>query len=281
MRFQDLSSVSLTELTRAFNEAFSDYFIKLQLNEEALATKLRSENVDLHCSVGAFDGEQLIGFILHGVGTRGTERVVYNAGTGVVPAYRGQGLTRQLYQSVLPVLAKEGMLQHQLEVIEQNTPAISVYEKVGFTRARTLGCFKGTLQGETDPQLTFEEVATPDFEAYRRFWNFTPTWQNDTPSVQRALDAHRIIEVKKDGELVAYAVYTPANGRVKQYGVHPDHRRKGYGRQLFRYLCRTSSTKEAILINVDESDTASIGFFKALGFQRFLGQWEMTYTAER
>lgn len=279
MRFQCLSSVSLAELTQTFNEAFSDYFVPLQLSEEAMAVKLRSESIDLRYSIGAFEDGKLRGFILHGIDTWSGRRAVYNAGTGVVPAHRGKGLTQQLYQAVVPQLKEEGMVQHQLEVIEQNAPAIRVYEKVGFTCARTLSCFKGRTEGEVDPALSFDEVAVPDYEAYKRYWSFTPTWQNDTPAVQLALDAHKIIELRKGSERVAYAIYAPASGRVKQYGVDPRHRRQGYGRQLFQYLSQANCGKDVILINVDDSDTASRDFFKAIGFQRFLGLWEMKYVS--
>lgn len=277
MRFQSLFSVSLAELTRTFNEAFSDYYVPLHLSEEAMAVKLRSESIDLRYSIGAFEEGQLKGFILHGIDTWSGRKAVYNAGTGVVPAFRGRGLTRQLYDIVVPLLQAEGMVQHQLEVIEQNAPAIRVYEKVGFTRTRTLSCFKGRVEGERNQELSLEEVTVRDFQAYQEYWNFTPTWQNDTPAVQLALDAHKIVELRKDGERVAYAIYAPASGRVKQYGVHPQHRRKGYGRELFRYLSQANDGRDVILINVDDSDTASREFFEAIGFQRFLGLWEMRY----
>ena len=279
MRFQSLSSVSLAELTQAFNEAFSDYFVPLQLSEEAMAVKLRSESIDLRYSIGAFEDNQLKGFILHGIDTWSGRRAVYNAGTGVVPDHRGKGLTQQLYAAIVPQLKEDGMVHHQLEVIEQNAPAIRVYEKVGFTRARTLSCFKGRVEGVVNPALTFEEVTAPDLEAYRLYWNFIPTWQNDTPAVELALDAHKILELRKDGERVAYAIYAPASGRVKQYGVAPEHRRQGYSRQLFQYLSQAAGGKDVTLINVDDSDTASLAFFKAIGFQRFLGLWEMKYVS--
>ena len=205
-------------------------------------------------------------------------KTVYNAGTGVVPAHRGKGLTEQLYKTVLPLLRREGMVHHQLEVIEQNAPAIRVYEKIGFKTVRTFSCFKGSVNGALDPELTISESATPDVEAYASWWNFAPSWQNDTPAIQRAPEVHRIVELRKGDEPVAYAAYMPATGRVKQYGVHPHHRQKGYGRQLFNYICSTMSQKEVNLINVDENDTASTDFFKAIGFQRFLGLWEMKYT---
>ena len=275
MRFQSLSSVSLAELTQTFNEAFSDYFVPLRLSEEAMAVKLRSESIDLNYSIGAFEEDRLKGFILHGVDTWSGRKAVYNAGTGVVPAYRGKGLTQQLYNAIVPQLKAEGMVQHQLEVIEQNAPAIRVYEKVGFARVRTLSCFKGLVEAEVDPALSFSEVTAPDFEAYKRFWNFAPTWQNDVAAVRLALDAHQIIEVRKGGELVGYAAYAPASGRVKQYAVAPGYRRQGYGRQLFSFLCQAAGNKEVTLINVDDKDEASLKFYKAIGFQRILGLWEM------
>lgn len=281
MRFQSLASVSLAELTHTFNEAFSDYFVPLQLSVEAMAVKLRSESIDLRYSIGAFEGAQLKGFILHGIDTWSGRRAVYNAGTGVVPAFRGKGLTQQLYAAIVPRLKEEGMVQHQLEVIEQNAPAIRVYEKVGFTQARTLSCFRGRAEGEADPELSFDEVTTPDFEAYRVYWNYTPTWQNDLPAVQLALDAHKVIELRKGAERVAYAIYAPASGRVKQYAVHPAYRRQGFGRQLFQYLSRAIGDRDVTLINVDDSDTASLHFFNAIGFQRFLGLWEMKYNSKK
>jgi ribosomal protein S18 acetylase RimI-like enzyme len=278
MTIQSLSSVSLAEITDTFNEAFSDYYIKLQLTEPAMALKLRSENIDLSYSIGAFDGGKLRGFILHGVDNVRGVKTVYNAGTGVVPAYRGQRLTEQLYKAVLPGLQKEGMVHHQLEVIEQNEPAKRVYEKIGFDRVRTFSCFKGSVTAEADPAISIQEVTEPQFDTYASFWNYAPSWQNDTPAIKRSLDAHKIVELRKGEELVAYAAFMPATGRVKQYGVHPQHRKKGYGKQLFHYLCGASPNNEVNLINVDDSDTASIEFFKAIGFQRFLGLWEMKFS---
>jgi len=277
MTIQSLAPVSLTELTGTFNEAFADYYVKLQLTEPAMALKLRSENIDLTYSVGAFDGGKLRGFILHGIDVLAGVKTVYNAGTGVVSAYRGHRLTEQLYQAVLPVLKRQGMVDHQLEVIEQNKPARRVYEKVGFERVRTFSCFKGIVKVPADAALSVGETAVGDFETYARFWNFQPSWQNDTPAIRRATDAHKVVELKKDAELIAYAAFMPATGRVKQYGVNPKHRGKGYGRQLFGYLCSISPNNEVNLINIDEQDGASIAFFRAMGFQRFLGLWEMKF----
>jgi ribosomal protein S18 acetylase RimI-like enzyme len=278
MTIQSLASVSLAELTNTFNEAFSDYFVKLQLTEPAMAGKLRSEHIDLNYSIGAFENKELKGFILHGIDTLNGVKTVYNAGTGVAPAHRGKGLTEQLYKTVLPVLSREGITHHQLEVIEQNAPAIRVYEKIGFKTVRTFSCFKGSVTDAIDPELTISEATTPDWGTYSSWWNFQPSWQNNMPAVQRAPEVHKIVELRKGDELLAYAVYTPATGRVKQYGVHPGHQRKGFGRQLFSYLCSTAPQNEISLINIDENDAASTGFFKAIGFQRFLGQLEMKYT---
>lgn len=278
LTFASLAHVPVANLAATFNEAFAGYFIPLQLSEEAMATKMKSENILPAYSIGAFEGDRLVAFILHGIDTINGARTAYNAGTGVVPSHRGQRLTAQLYEAIIPRLLKEGIRHHQLEVIDENAKAAKVYEAVGFQTVRSLGSYKGSITAAADSSLTIGEVFTPDFDRYESFWNFKPTWQNASSAITRALDAHKIFEVRKENQLVAYAAFAPATGRIKQFAVHPHHRRQGYGRSLFAYLCSFSTTCEVTLINIDESDPASAGFLTAIGFQRFIGLQEMKYT---
>ena len=279
MEIRNLSAVPLSELTQVFNQAFEGYFVPLQLTEEAMATKIRSENINLNYSVGVFDHNQLKGFILHGLQMQSGRKMVYNGGTGVVPEFRGNQWTEQMYGAVIPLLKQDGIYEHQLEVIEQNTKALRIYEKIGFNTVRTLSCFKGRLERILEPEVSIREVPIPRFEVYTGFWNFSPTWQNDTPAILRALDSHKVIEMNKDEELIGYAIYAPSNGRVKQFAIHPAYRCRGYGRALFGYLCNVPEKREVNLINIDERDASSMAFFKAIGFQRFLGLLEMKYYA--
>jgi ribosomal protein S18 acetylase RimI-like enzyme len=274
MEFKTLAQTSIADITTAFNEAFSDYVIRLQLTEEGLASKMKSENIVLSYSVGAFEEDKLVGFILHGYDVVNEEKTIYNAGTGVIPSFRGRSITSSLYAYSIPLLQKEGIRTHVLEVIDTNAPAIKVYEKTGFKTLRKLSAFKSTTPVTTDTSLSINAIENITGAA-AAFLSMTPAWQNSLASIQRNKEGHQLLGVFQNDQLIAYAAYVPATGRVKQCAVHPQYRRKGIGKALFSYMMQNSATGASVLINIDDAYQPGINFLEALGFQKFLGQLEM------
>ncbi|MBX5045958.1 GNAT family N-acetyltransferase [Rhizobium lentis] len=55
-------------------------------------------------------------------------------GMGILPTYRGKGLGRQLIDATLKAAQEAGFTRVELDVYEDNSRAIALYEKVGFTR---------------------------------------------------------------------------------------------------------------------------------------------------
>src|SRR5687768_12381337 len=145
MKFKDLQHVSLQIIADTFNLAFSDYVIPMHFTEPQLIEKLTRDGINLEHSVGAFDGEKLVGFILQGVGQWDGTLAAYNGGTGVIPVYRGKKITQQLYSYSIPKLRAAGVNKCLLEVVTHNKVALKTYEKIGFTATRTLLSFKGEL----------------------------------------------------------------------------------------------------------------------------------------
>jgi len=279
MEFRKLTNISVPDIINAFNEAFSDYFIKLQLNEETMAAKMKSENIFLNYSVGAFENERLAGFILHGYDIVDGKKTIYNAGTGVLPAFRGQGITASLYRYCVPLLKKEGINSHILEVIDNNYPAIKIYEQNGFKKIRTLSAFKcGNIIANPQP---FEIQQIKDIgEETRSFFSMSPTWQNSLASIKRDIQSHKISGVFLNNKLIAYAAYVPATGRVRQCAVHPFYRRKGVGTALFYYMMQNSTTGELVVTNFDNAYKPGVSFLQSLGFKKLLGLYEMKLIVE-
>jgi len=275
MEFRPLQPDDLDALVSTFNRAFADYFIIIQFTRQTLSEKMLNDRTDWSHSVGAFDGGQLVGFMLHGVGERDGKRTVYNGGTGVVPEHRGKGLTRQMYACMLPVLKEKGIEQCVLEVFAQNTPAIRSYESVGFKVLRTLPCFRGEIE-ETlrDVQLEFEVMEQWDWGQLKSFWDWRPTWQNDAVAVEQSRGTNEVIGVKAQGELVGYAAVNATSGRVQQFAIHPRHRRKGYGTHLFRHVYDTVGHKIST-INVDGDAEGTIAFLTTIGLHEYFVQYEM------
>src|SRR5690242_10529094 len=125
LEYRTLAGLPVPEILNVFNEAFSDYIVPLQLSENQFLQKIKAENIKPELSVGAFVNKKLVGLILTGVSEKGPLRKAYNAGTGVIPSFRGQQITQQLYIFLVPLLKDQGIREHQLEVLQNNTAALA------------------------------------------------------------------------------------------------------------------------------------------------------------
>ncbi|WP_299437750.1 GNAT family N-acetyltransferase [uncultured Aquimarina sp.] len=178
MEIHTLIGVDTKDILKVFNESFSDYFIPFQLTEEQLDSKMLADKVNLGVSVGVFEDERLIAFILHGFDEINGEKIVYNGGTGVIPEKRGFGLTKQMYNFILPVLKEKGINKLFLEVITKNIQAITSYKKSGYKIERELYCYKGEIViSNVNNNLEIRELQEYDWSLMQSFWDITPTWQ--------------------------------------------------------------------------------------------------------
>jgi GNAT superfamily N-acetyltransferase len=119
-------TLTLGELAALFTAGYEGYFTPIHVDEPTLRFMIDAWDIDLTrsravpgvgvCNLGVRDERGWIG------------------GLGVVPAERRHGVGRALMDAVLdaaPPLVT-------LEVIEQNEPAIKLYEDLGFERTRVL-----------------------------------------------------------------------------------------------------------------------------------------------
>ena len=146
IQIKTLNNISIETLTETFNHAFSDYLIPFKLSKEELLVKMKMDNVDLSYSVGAYQNDKLVGFILHGSDRIDNKRVIYNGGTGVIPEARNKKLTQQMYTYIISDFKEIGIHSIVLEAITQNTPAIKTYNSVGFKKERILKCYQGIIE---------------------------------------------------------------------------------------------------------------------------------------
>ncbi len=273
MEIRTLKGIHINELLLCFNESFSDYLVPLQLNLDQLLAKIRSDRVDLQYSAGAFMENRLVGFILHGIDRIGDKKVAYNAGTGVIPSQRGQGLTRRMYDFILPVLKAENVDHILLEVIGENLPAIKTYERIGFKPLRKLLCYRGEIHAEINEKITVKELSGFDWEALKKFWDFLPSWQNAIAAVEMVRDTNKTYGARINGRLAGYIIYNPISKRVQQFGVDTRYRRRKAASTLFDFVGEPGS--RITVINVDENSVATQKFLMDIGLEKFTEQVEM------
>lgn len=274
MLFTTLEDFTLSELCDLFNSAFADYFVTIKLTPGQLHEKIVSEDIKLDKSVGIVRKNQLVGFIFHAIRNIDGKLVAYNAGTGVIPEFRGKNATEKMYRFILPELIKMNVSEVLLEVMEQNIPAIKSYRKVGFEKIVELTCYKGKIVPlEYRADISIKEINKENLDNMQEFWTWYPTWQHATETIKKS-DVYKVLCAFVDDKPVAYLAANPQSGRVAQFAVNSAYRKQGIGKALFTYFSN-SSDAEISIINVDGNCMETNSFLLKMGFTHFLTQHKM------
>lgn len=276
VQIRDLSSISISELVQVFNHAFADYAIPITLTVELLESKIVQEHIQLNLSVGVFDEDKIVGFILTGVLWLDGYLNVYNAGTGVIPQYRGQEWTKKMYAFLDQKLKTVQVKHHQLEVLTTNKKAIHLYTSLGFKISRTLSCYKGFIaRHEKNPKIKIIEEAFIDHDILKTFWNIEPAWQYSFASLEVGKLSNTVLCAYMLGICVGYAVINLKKSRILHIAVDQKFRRQGIGSTLMTNILNQFNSKEVTIINVDKSEIGIHAFFEYCGMKIFIEQYEM------
>lgn len=275
IRFDTLENTPLPAICEAFNLAFSDYIVPIQLTLPLLEQKIQGENIQLSQSIGAFSGNLLSGLILHGADTWPGPQMLYNGGTGVIPAFRGRRLVQQMYAQFKPLYKQQGIRRVILEVITTNTPAIKAYTSSGFITSRLFHCYKGQpLQPPVKKDVQLKKAVSPDWTLLNSFGDQRPSWSNSSESIQReGADTLTWIAYEKEMAVGFVSVYT-GNKRIRQLAVRPQYRRQGIGSALLRHITKMLQGPFSIT-NITDENRGLQQFLLKAGFTPTVSQYEM------
>lgn len=278
LKIKSLINVPLEKVHQAFVEAFSDYEVPIQMPFEKFAEMMKTRDLYLDFSVGCFDGDLLVGFILTGYREIGNQKVGYDGGTGVIKAYQRKGIGEMLLKELLAILRKKQISRFVLEVLENNTPAIKLYEKNGFAKTRKLECFE-MVKHELRPVpdrgfgITVTNPATliQNEELYRLY---PPTWQNEIQSVLNVSENYTCISLACSSKILGYGFIHKTKGDIPQIGILEEWKHWGLEAHLIAELARHTNSEKIMVLNV-EADNYLGETLRKLGFINFINQWEM------
>ena len=158
VRLVPADSIGLDALSRLFNEAYSDYFVPLRLDRDALEFTVAICDIDLDASRVALEDGEPAAFAFLAV----REVDGWVGGMGTVPGQRRRGLGEAALTEAIGEGRRRGLTSVRLEVIDENVPARALYEKLGFEAERRLVVLdRHAGRGEVD-------VADRDRELERR-----------------------------------------------------------------------------------------------------------------
>ena len=278
----ELRSVDETQVYSAFMEAFADYQMDASgTTEERLLLRMKKNAVDFEASVGAYSEDRLVGFTMVGIDTVDDVCTAFDAGTGIVPDFRKQGLAKRMFDHALPGLRDRGVRRFLLEVLQGNEPAIKAYRKSGFKTVRELRCFVADAEPLrallADAKLRIEPIDAPQFREVTGEANWTPSFENRFTAVDAIPDHVTIHGALRDGECLGAVAYSPTLNWLLSLLVRREARRQGVGRALVRHLAHQlpEAATRLTVLNVDGSDDGMQRFLADLGFTSLVDQYEM------
>jgi ribosomal protein S18 acetylase RimI-like enzyme len=283
LSFKPLNGCSLADIYEVFMRAFSDYLQDAShITEYSFRNRAIKNGVDLDRSVGVFSDGMLVGFTLVGIDHFDGNLCAFDAGTGIIKAFRGREIAKAMFDFLAPRLAQLGVEQFILEVLKENTPAIKAYHKAGFQVTRELDSFElifenASIDLRPDDPVDFHPVSKDDLLSYQAFFDWQPSWENSLSSIQRIPNQVTLIEAQYQGSNAGILVYYPMLNWILCLAVKHAFRRKKIASHLLAYLINSigDDVKKVRLINVQHSDQGMIQFLMEVGFEYTFDQYEM------
>jgi len=276
---KSLAGISYDSLFEAFRDAFSDY--EMQLSKQELQKMLIRRGFDSQLSFGAFEKNKIVAFTFNGIGNFNNFRTAYDTGTGTLKKYRGQGLATQIFNHSILFLKKTGVSQYLLEVLQHNSKAISVYQKLGFKVSREFNYF---IQ-KSDEIKSAKEILHPEYRilpvdlhqiiSKNDFRDFVPSWQNSFEAVNRTPGAYIMMGTFFREKLIGYCIFEPESGDITQIAVQKEYRKKGVATALLQEMLAFNKNHSVKCINTETNSLSIAQFLQSFNIALKGKQFEM------
>jgi len=266
-------------LFASFNEAFNDYEVQITKNEFQVMLLRRGFVPEL--SFGAFDNDRLVSFTLNGIGAFNGVKTAYDTGTGTIKEYRQKGLATKIFEYSIPILKNAGVAQYLLEVLQHNSKAVSVYQKLGFNVSREFNFFVENRNeiNHGKHKIRLEYPMKPIGLEYREqmmsFWDFPPSWQNSFDSVMRRFPYFYLLGAFNGPNLVGYCIFDPNSGDITQLAVDKKYRLQGIASGLFAEMAKENKHTKMKLMNAEVGCDSIKYFIESKGILLRGKQYEM------
>lgn len=235
IRIEKMTSCTIDEAVQAWNDGFEGYYFNMTTTPDVFVKRMVAEDLLPSLTLIAFDGNQPVGIMMHGIRDVRGRKIAWNGGTGVAQSIRGKGVGRKLMSAALDLLKGEAVEKVTLEAVSKNEGAISLYKKTGFEIVDELEylTLKGSLNSFTPPSIPSSadyhiEAAFPVHAGQLHFYRASHPWQTHWQSVK---DGEAVIVRSGLGDPAGYAYYRRSfntdgehtSTTLYQCEVLPDH----------------------------------------------------------
>jgi ribosomal protein S18 acetylase RimI-like enzyme len=263
------SGYSVPELIKSLNDGFEDYSVPIQFNTSAFLNMVRKDGIDLTASRVLTMDDLPCGIAL--IARRGW--VSRLAAMGIAKTTRGMGAGSWFMNELLRDACQRGEREMVLEVIEQNEPAVKLYQKSGFEIVRRLVGFIRKRAEETQRDELQEIDLRQMGQLVSRYGLPDFPWQLSGESIAqmnppaRAYRHGRAFVAISNPELEHVAIWSLL--------VEPDSRGWGLGSRMLKDVMAAHPGKTWHMPALLPEECGQV--FESAGFEReTLSQWQMT-----
>jgi ribosomal protein S18 acetylase RimI-like enzyme len=132
--FIPANAFSYEELTEVYNKTRVDYIVPMPMNAAKLREYVESYDIDMSASAVAVDGNEVLGLSMLGV----RDDRAWITRLGVIRSNRKRGTGEALVNYLIDQARERDISRIFIEVIENNIPAYSLFQKKGFKDTRDL-----------------------------------------------------------------------------------------------------------------------------------------------
>jgi ribosomal protein S18 acetylase RimI-like enzyme len=286
IQIRRLSEWPLEKILDAWNEGFSDYFVKIEMTPERFRRFLHANGIDPSLSVGAEADGKPVGLVLNAVRDVDGIRIAWNGGTAIVPVFRGQGIGRKMMEHYLEICRDQKVHTVTLEVIAANLKARNLYERMGYRLTDRLL----TYTWKQERTVPFPEIPTayhvvetiPREAATLPFYKRNVPWRSMWCNIP---DGKAALVMDDGGNTVGYALYQDTENPqgkpmriLRQCEVLPGHEeRKTIARAALSHVFGQDmgETLRQVL-DFPASNQTVTRILEQEGFSLFLEQFLMT-----
>ncbi|MCK4699947.1 MAG: GNAT family N-acetyltransferase [Bacteroidales bacterium] len=278
---KQLNGISIEVIYEAFIKAFADYVEPFNLTFQQLKYMIERRGCNLNLSFGAFNGDELVGFTLNGIGEWNGKLTAYDTGTGIIKEFRKRGIATKMFNASLPVLRDNHITQYLLEVIRTNQPAFNLYRKSGFEVTREFNYYISSKdkieiqESKLNNEFYIKEIDNPNWDLLKTVWDFVPSWQNSIDSINRKNEYFKILGIFDKDHIAGYGIIEKDTGDIPQLGIDKKYRRKGLATTLLHRLPQYSESDEIKIINTCASYDPFKKFADSINLVPGIGQYEM------
>ncbi len=266
------SFYSLAELVDLLNRGFEEYLIPIHFNTDMFSNMLRKDGVELDDSHVLIADDQACGIAL--IACRRPQHTCRLAAMGIAKEARGQGAGSWFMKKLIERACERGDHEMQLEVIEQNEPAVKLYRKYGFESMRRLVGY--TCRSKSAEEKEGSELQRMDLHEMGRLISqhglLDLPWQlsgesiskmNPPPHAYRKGRAYMVISNPEAEHVVIWSLL-----------VESEARGNGLGTDMLKRVMAHHAGKTWHVPAIFPEELGSV--FERAGFEKEdLSQWQM------